>query len=117
MTWVFVFFSCFALLGCTILIPIDAVYNVQHISFTEGYVRESCLFVERTLHLHRDGSARQNTLGTLIVSDVLKKYQSDEGIHAIFESPYPTTLVNIGREVGRIPEFVRYRNTAVHELE
>ncbi|KAG9312116.1 hypothetical protein JVU11DRAFT_7403 [Chiua virens] len=57
---------------------------------------------------------------TLIVTDVPRRYQSDEGIRAIFESvqvPYPTTSVHIGRKVGRLPELIEYHNTAVRELE
>ncbi|KAG1860839.1 hypothetical protein F4604DRAFT_1790278 [Suillus subluteus] len=57
---------------------------------------------------------------TLAVMRVPKKYQSDEGIRAIFESvqvPYPTTSVHIGRKVGRLPELIEYHNTAVRELE
>ncbi|OAX42791.1 DUF221-domain-containing protein [Rhizopogon vinicolor AM-OR11-026] len=57
---------------------------------------------------------------TLAVTHVPKKYQSDEGIRAIFESvqvPYPTTSVHIGRKVGQLPELIEYHNTAVRELE
>ena len=57
---------------------------------------------------------------TLMVTDVPKKLQSDEGIRAIFESvqlPYPTTSVHIGRKVGRLPELIEYLNDAVRELE
>ena len=57
---------------------------------------------------------------TLMVTDVPKKLQSDEGIRAIFESvqvPYPTTSVHIGRKVGRLPELIEYHNDAVRELE
>lgn len=57
---------------------------------------------------------------TLAVMRVPKKYQSDGGIRAIFESvqvPYPTTSVHIGRKVGRLPELIEYHNTAVRELE
>ncbi|KAG2159151.1 uncharacterized protein EDB93DRAFT_1118427 [Suillus bovinus] len=57
---------------------------------------------------------------TLAVMHVPKKYQSDDGIRAIFESvqvPYPTTSVRISRKVGRLPELIEYHNTAVRELE
>ncbi|CAL1711425.1 unnamed protein product [Somion occarium] len=57
---------------------------------------------------------------TLMLNDVPKKYQSDEGIRAIFNSvnaPYPTTSVHIGRSVGRLPELIEYHNDAVRELE
>ena len=57
---------------------------------------------------------------TLIVTDVPRKYQSDDGIRAIFESvqvPYPTTSVHVGRKVGRLPELIEYHNMAVRELE
>ncbi|OCH90575.1 DUF221-domain-containing protein [Obba rivulosa] len=57
---------------------------------------------------------------TLMVTEVPKKLQSDEGLRAIFESlqmPYPTTSVHIGRKVGRLPELIEYYNTAVKELE
>lgn len=57
---------------------------------------------------------------TLLVTEVPKKLQSDEGLRAIFESvqvPYPTTSVHIGRKVGRLPELIEYHNDAVRELE
>lgn len=57
---------------------------------------------------------------TLMLDDVPKKFQSDEGIRAIFEStqaPYPTTSVHIGRSVGRLPELIEFHNQAVRELE
>jgi hypothetical protein len=57
---------------------------------------------------------------TLMCMHVPKKYQSDEGIRAIFESvkvPYPTTSVHVGRRVGRLPELIEYHNDAVRELE
>ncbi|OBZ69734.1 hypothetical protein A0H81_10261 [Grifola frondosa] len=57
---------------------------------------------------------------TLIVTEVPKKLQSDEGLRAIFESvqvPYPTTSVHIGRKVGRLPELIEYYNDTVKQLE
>ncbi|GJE91360.1 hypothetical protein PsYK624_075090 [Phanerochaete sordida] len=57
---------------------------------------------------------------TLMITQVPKKYQSDEGLRAIFEStgaPYPTTAVHIGRHVGRLPELIENHNEAVRELE
>jgi hypothetical protein len=57
---------------------------------------------------------------TLAVMHVPKKYQSDEGIKAIFQSlhvPYPTTSVHIGRKVGRLPELIEYHNKTVREFE
>jgi hypothetical protein len=57
---------------------------------------------------------------TLQVTHVPKKYQSDEGIKAIFDSiqvPYPTTSVHIGRSVGALPELVEFHNDMVRELE
>lgn len=57
---------------------------------------------------------------TLMITQVPRKYQSDEGIRAIFEStqaPYPTTSVHIGRHVGKLPELIEYHNETVKELE
>ncbi|KAF5393209.1 hypothetical protein D9757_000515 [Collybiopsis confluens] len=57
---------------------------------------------------------------TLQVTQVPKKYQSDEGIRAIFETykvPYPTTSVHIGRKVGDLPERINFHNSNVRELE
>ena len=57
---------------------------------------------------------------TLMVNNVPRKLQSDEGLRAIFESvhvPYPTTSVHIGRKVGRLPDLIEYHNDAVRELE
>ncbi len=55
-----------------------------------------------------------------MVMQVPKKYQSDEGIRAIFESvqvPYPTTSVHIGRKVGRLSELIELHNDTVKDLE
>lgn len=57
---------------------------------------------------------------TLAVMQVPKKFQSDEGIRAIFEThkvPYPTTSVHINRRVGQLPELIEFHNEAVRELE
>ncbi|TCD66737.1 hypothetical protein EIP91_000978 [Steccherinum ochraceum] len=57
---------------------------------------------------------------TLMLNDVPRKLQSDEGIRAIFDStqaPYPTTSVHIGRSVGKLPELIEFHNQAVRELE
>lgn len=57
---------------------------------------------------------------TLMITQVPRKYQSDEGLRAIFESvqaPYPTTGVHIGHHVGKLPELVEYHNENVRELE
>jgi len=57
---------------------------------------------------------------TLAVTRVPKKYQSDEGIRAVFETvqvPYPTTSVHIGRRVGKLPELIEYHNKTVREFE
>ncbi|KAH9944775.1 DUF221-domain-containing protein [Amylocystis lapponica] len=57
---------------------------------------------------------------TLMVTDVQKQLQSDEGLRAIFETiqvPYPTTSVHIGRKVGQLPELIDFHNDTVRELE
>lgn len=57
---------------------------------------------------------------TLMIQRVSRKYQSDEGIRAIFESmqvPYPTTSVHIARKVGDLPQLIEYHNETVKELE
>ncbi|KAI0062426.1 DUF221-domain-containing protein [Artomyces pyxidatus] len=57
---------------------------------------------------------------TLAVMHVPKKFQSDEGIRAIFETvqvPYPTTSVHIGRRVGRLPDLIEAHNIAVKQFE
>lgn len=57
---------------------------------------------------------------TLVVTDVPKKLQSDEGLKDIFDRlgmPYPTTSVHIGRRVGRLPELIEYHNQTVREFE
>ena len=57
---------------------------------------------------------------TLMIQDVPKKFQSDEGIRAIFQSmqmPYPTTSVHIGRRVGDLPQLIKKHNNTVRELE
>lgn len=57
---------------------------------------------------------------TLLVTEVPKKFQTDEGLKAVFDSvkvPYPTTSVHIGRKVGKLPELIDYHNATVRELE
>lgn len=57
---------------------------------------------------------------TLMIQGVPKKFQSDEGIRAIFQStrvPYPTTSVHVGRRVGQLPELIEKHSDAVRELE
>ncbi|KAI0310225.1 hypothetical protein OF83DRAFT_1272590 [Amylostereum chailletii] len=57
---------------------------------------------------------------TLAVLHVPKKFQSDEGLRAIFEStqaPYPTTSVHIGRRVGQLPELIEHHNDTVRKFE
>jgi hypothetical protein len=57
---------------------------------------------------------------TLLITQVPKKLQSDEGLQAIFSSvkmPYPTTAVHIGRRVGALPELIDYHNDHVRKLE
>lgn len=147
-------FSCIALLGCAILVPIDVVYNLKHVSsdnrdilsmLTIRDIQGSYLFAhvavsyaisglvmyfiwlncKRMLRLRQEWFRSPEYLEsfyarTLIVTGVPRKYQTDEGIRAIFESvqvPYPTTSVHVGRKVGRLPELIEYHNTAVRELE
>ncbi|KAL4071291.1 hypothetical protein V8B97DRAFT_2044343 [Scleroderma yunnanense] len=143
-----------ALLCCAILLPIDVVYNLKHVSsskrdilsmLTIRDVQGSYLFVHvavtyliTTLVMvfiwqnwkvvlrlrqewYRSPEYMQSFYArTLALMHVPKKYQSDEGIRAIFDSahaPYPTTSVHIGRKVGRLPELIEYHNTTVRELE
>ena len=57
---------------------------------------------------------------TLMIQSVPRKFQSDEGIRAIFQSmnmPYPTTSVHIGRRVGDLPDLIEKHNDTVRELE
>ncbi|KAG9119704.1 hypothetical protein FRC07_005134, partial [Ceratobasidium sp. 392] len=57
---------------------------------------------------------------TLMIQQVPKKLQSDDGIAGLFDGlrvPYPTTAVHIGRRVGRLPEMIEYHNQAVRDLE
>ncbi|KAI0251134.1 DUF221-domain-containing protein [Lactifluus subvellereus] len=57
---------------------------------------------------------------TLIVMGVQKKFRSDEGIRAIFDSvqiPYPTTSVHVGRRVGNLPQLIEVHNNTVREFE
>ncbi|KAF9243161.1 hypothetical protein BU15DRAFT_86554 [Melanogaster broomeanus] len=147
-------FSCITLLCCAILIPIDAVYNIQHVNsadrdvlsmLTIRDVQGSFLFAhvavtyaisavvmffvwrnwKEMLRLREQWFRSPEYMEsfyarTLTVTRVPRKYQSDEGIRAIFESvqvPYPTTSVHIGRKVGRLPELIEYHNAAVRELE
>lgn len=143
-----------ALLCCVILLPIDVIYNLNHVPstgrdilsmLTIRDVQGSYLFAHVAMtylitavvmafvwknwkvmlrlrqEWFRSPEYMQSFYArTLALMHVPKKYQSDEGIRAIFDSanaPYPTTSVHIGRKVGRLPELIEYHNTTVRELE
>lgn len=57
---------------------------------------------------------------TLLVQRVPKQLRSDEGLLSLFKDlnvPYPATSVHIAREVGRLPDLIKYHNDAVCDLE
>ncbi len=57
---------------------------------------------------------------TLSITHVPKKLQSDKGINSILDTvkmPYPATAVHISRQVGVLPELIKYHNQTVRELE
>lgn len=57
---------------------------------------------------------------TLMVTNVPKKLQSDNGLVSLFQSlqiPYPTSAVHIGRRVGNLPQLIDYYNDTVRKLE
>ncbi|KAK0212532.1 hypothetical protein DFS33DRAFT_1390912, partial [Desarmillaria ectypa] len=57
---------------------------------------------------------------TLSITHVPKKLQSDDGINAILNAvkiPYPATAVHISRQVGVLPDLIKYHNQTVQELE
>jgi hypothetical protein len=57
---------------------------------------------------------------TLMVTEVPRKMQSDNGLMSLFQSlqvPYPTSAVHIGRKVGNLPELINYYNDTVRQLE
>ncbi|KIY50261.1 DUF221-domain-containing protein [Fistulina hepatica ATCC 64428] len=141
------------MVGC-ILIPINVVYNLKHVSSSGrdalsmltirdisgdilfvavGVTYLITLFILGIVHMHWKAMIHLRSTWfhspeyqtafyarTLSVMHVPKKYQSDEGLRAIFESvqvPYPTTSVHIGRSVGRLPQLIEYHNNTVRELE
>ncbi|KAK4051504.1 hypothetical protein OIO90_004718 [Microbotryomycetes sp. JL221] len=69
----------------------------------------------------------QNTLHarSLIVTQVPKSMQTDQGLLSLLHNPgqsslsipYPTTAVHIGRRVGGLPELIEKHNDAVRSLE
>lgn len=147
-------FTVIALLTCTVLIPINVVYNLKKVKsddrdalsfLTIRDVSGNILFVHVAmmyiisltvmgfvwmnwkevvrlrLEWFRSPEYVESFYArTLMINQVPKKLQSDEGLRAIFESthaPYPTTAVHIGRHVGRLPELIEFHNNAVRELE
>lgn len=57
---------------------------------------------------------------TLLVRTVPKSMKSDEGLKSLFASlavPYPATSVHIARKVNQLPEYIKYHNDAVRDLE
>ncbi|KAF9451515.1 DUF221-domain-containing protein [Macrolepiota fuliginosa MF-IS2] len=151
MRWLF---TGIAALTCSILIPINIVYNLQHVptksrdilsmltirdvsgSFLYAHVVVTYLItflIIFCVHIHwkkmvqlrhawfRSPEYLQSFYArTLQVTAVPKKYQTDEGLKAIFEGlgvPYPTTSVHIGRRVGKLPDLIDYHNQTVREFE
>ncbi|KAI0685812.1 hypothetical protein C8T65DRAFT_747723 [Cerioporus squamosus] len=147
-------FTAVAALTCAVLIPINVVYNINHVpsdtrdalsmltirdvkgpmlfahvamTYAITFVVIAFVFVHwrEVVRLRKEWFRSPEYIQsfyarTLMVTDVPKKLQSDEGIRVIFESlqvPYPTTSVHIGRKVGRLPELIEYHNDAVRELE
>ncbi|KAE9386545.1 hypothetical protein BT96DRAFT_1005987 [Gymnopus androsaceus JB14] len=132
MRWLFLGVT---ILTCGILLPVNAVYNLKKVDkadrdvlsmLTIRNVSSNILFVHAAVtylitfliiglvHIH------WKKMVELRLTQVPKKYQSDEGIKAIFETykvPYPTTSVHIGRQAGRLPELIEYHNATVRELE
>lgn len=151
MRWLF---TGIAGLTCAILIPINVVYNLQHVpakrrdilsmltirdvsgSFLYAHVVVTYLItflIIFCVHIHwkkmvmlrhawfRSPEYLQSFYArTLQVTGVPRKYQTDEGLKAIFEGlgvPYPTTSVHIGRKVGNLPDMIDYHNQTVREFE
>ncbi|KXN87495.1 hypothetical protein AN958_08800 [Leucoagaricus sp. SymC.cos] len=151
MRWLF---TGIAALTCSILIPINIVYNLRNVpskrrdilsmltirdvsgSFLYAHVVVTYLItflIIFCVHVHwkkmvelRHAWFRSPEYltsfyaRTLQVTSVPKKYQTDEGLKAIFEGlgvPYPTTSVHIGRKVGKLPEMIEYHNETVREFE
>ncbi|GJJ08472.1 hypothetical protein Clacol_002690 [Clathrus columnatus] len=57
---------------------------------------------------------------TLLVQRVPKSMRSDEGLQSLFKDlnvPYPATSVHISRDVGRLPDLIKYHDDAVRDLE
>ncbi|KAG7091101.1 hypothetical protein E1B28_010156 [Marasmius oreades] len=151
MRWLFTGIS---VLTCGILIPINAVYTLQHVkpenrdilsiltirdvggNLLYAHVAVTYLITflimgivyfywKKMLALRlawfRSPEYIQSFYArTLAITEVPRKFQSDEGLRQIFGSvqvPYPTTSVHIGRRVGRLPELIEFHNNTVRELE
>lgn len=57
---------------------------------------------------------------TLLVQRVPKQMRTDDALQSLFSDlniPYPATSVHIARDVGRLPDLIKYHNDAVRDLE
>ncbi|KAG8949222.1 hypothetical protein FRC03_000411, partial [Tulasnella sp. 419] len=74
----------------------------------------------RNLWFRSDEYQKSFYARTLMILQVPKKLQSDQGLKSLLDNlqvPYPTSSVRISRRVGRLPELVEYHNQTVRELE
>lgn len=52
-----------------------------------------------------------------MIQHVPKNFRTDGDLQSLFETRYPATSVQIGRQVGNLPELVQRHNEAVCQLE
>ncbi|KAI5480496.1 DUF221-domain-containing protein [Pseudohyphozyma bogoriensis] len=151
MRWLF---TVVTVLTCSVLIPVNVVYNFRNVSasnrnsmsiLTISDVKGNILFVHIGIsylinlivlgfiwhnqarvtglrrHWFRSPSYRDHIFSrTLSIVRLAEEDRSDEKLAALFASlqpPYPIISVNIGRDVGRLPDLIDNHNKKVVELE
>ena len=95
-------------------------YIVTFVVFAFIYVHWKAMVRMRGIWFRSSEYTNSFYARTLMIQGVPKKFQSDEGIRAIFQStqvPYPTTSVHVGRRVGNLPDLIEKHNDTVRELE
>ncbi|CAG7850689.1 Uncharacterized protein C354.08c [Serendipita indica DSM 11827] len=106
--------------GTTLFFHVAASYIINIIVLVFVWMNWRKMVALRYKFFRSDEYIKSFYARTLMILNVPKKLQSDEGLQALFaglQIPYPATSVHIGRRVGQLPELVEYHNDTVRSFE
>ncbi|PVF95251.1 DUF221-domain-containing protein [Serendipita vermifera] len=106
--------------GTSLFFHVAASYLINVIVLVFVYLNWRKIITLRYSWFRSDEYNKSFYARTLMVLNVPKKIQSDEGLQSLFaglQMPYPTTSVHIGHRVGQLPELIEYHNNTVRSFE